>query len=206
MDDTHNRASETKTPREIIDLFNETLTQLGEAPGLNIGEKAPNFSLQNQYNQNVTLKDNLQNGPVILSFYRGEWCRHCNRELQQIEAIRDELKSRNVTVLGIAPQLIEYGIKMSEKNDLHFDLLSDPDFKVIDSYKLKFTLSEEVQDIYQNKFNLKLPELTANKSWELPIPATFIINQNGIIVERYVETDYTKRLTSEELLVLLNQM
>ena len=76
MDDTHNRIAETKTPREIINLFNETLTQSGEVPGLNIGEKAPNFSLQNQYNQNVTLKDNLQNGPVILSFYRGEWCRH----------------------------------------------------------------------------------------------------------------------------------
>lgn len=206
MGNIENKTTGGQTPREIINIFNENLTKSGEAPGLNIGKSAPNFTLKNQSYQSVTLSDNLQNGPVILSFYRGEWCGHCNRELQQIEAVGKELNSKNVTVLAIAPQQIQDAAKMHEKNNLHFDLLSDPDFEVIDSYKLKFTLSSEVQNVYQNKFKLNLPELTANKTWQLPIPATFIINQNGIIVERYVETDYTKRLTSEELLELVNKL
>ncbi len=206
MEDPNKPSLGTQTPREIINLFNNKLAQSGIAPGLEIGVKAPHFSLKNQFNKIVTLTDNLIRGPVILSFYRGEWCGHCNRELQQIESIQDQLKLRSVSVLGIAPQQVKDAEKMSDKNNLHFDLLSDPDFKVIDSYKLKFTLSEEVRGVYQNKFNLNLPNLTANKSWELPIPATFIINQNGLIVERYVETDYTKRLTGQELLELLNTM
>ncbi|MCE7736110.1 MAG: AhpC/TSA family protein [Candidatus Heimdallarchaeota archaeon] len=206
MADTENKTVGGQTPREIINIFNENLARSGEAPGLDIGERAPNFVLKNQAGQTVTLSDNLQNGSVILSFYRGEWCGHCNRELQQIEAIGEELQSRNVTVLAIAPQNIQDAAKMHEKNNLHFDLLSDPDFEVIDSYKLKFTLSSDVQNVYQNKFNLNLPDLTANNTWQLPIPATFIISQDGVIVERYVETDYTKRLNSEELLTLLNKM
>ena len=206
MEGTDSITRGEQTPREIIQAFNEKLTISGEAPGLEPGEKAPNFSLKNQFEKIVTLNEILRKGPVILSFYRGEWCGHCNREMQQIESIQEELNARNVTVLAIAPQHPQDAVKMADKNNLHFDLLSDPDFNVIEIYKLKFSLSEDVQDVYENKFNLNLPNLTANKTWELPIPATFIINQNGIIVESYVETDYTKRLTGEELLELLNKM
>ncbi|OLS23664.1 MAG: putative peroxiredoxin [Candidatus Heimdallarchaeota archaeon LC_2] len=201
--DSINRGKQT--PREIIQAFNEKLTISGEAPGLEPGEKAPNFSLKNQFEKIVTLNEILRKGPVILSFYRGEWCGHCSREMQQIASVQEQLNQKNVTVLAIAPQHPQDAVKMSEKNNLHFDLLSDPDFKIITLYKLKFILSKDVQDVYENKFNLNLPNLTANKSWELPIPATFLINQKGIIVESYVETDYTKRLTGDELLELLNK-
>lgn len=206
MDESSKPQTDIHTPRAIINSFNEKLAQSGTAPGLEIGDKAPDFSLKNQFNETVTLSQNLTRGPVILSFYRGEWCSHCNRELQQIEEVHEQLKLRNVAVLGIAPQQVQDAKKMSDKNNLQFDLLSDPNFEVIDNYKLKFTLSEEVQDIYQNKFNLNLPNMTANKTWELPIPATFIINQSSVIVGSYVETDYTKRLTGEEILELLNKM
>ena len=191
------------TPREIIDAFNQQLDESGTAPGLLVGEKAPDFTLQNQDGNLISLSDKLLSGQVILSFYRGEWCSHCNREMQQIKEIQDKLDEQNVTVLAIAPQHIEYASTMAKKNEVTFDLLSDPDLSVIDNYKLKFTMSEDVQNVYKNNFNLNLPNITANNTWELPIPGTFVINQNGIITGRFVDTDYRKRLTGEELLRLL---
>ncbi|MHA2252712.1 MAG: peroxiredoxin family protein [Candidatus Kariarchaeaceae archaeon] len=168
-----------------------------------VGEKAPDFTLQNQDGVNITLAQKLKTGPVILSFYRGDWCRHCNREVQHIEAIQDKLTEMNVSVIAIAPQHPSDAKNMADKNNLSFELLSDTDFKVIDAYKLKFEMSDDIKQVYLTTFNRSLPDHTANKSWELPVPATFVINQEGVITARYVETDYSQRLTSEELIDLL---
>jgi peroxiredoxin len=125
--------------------------------------------------------------------------------MQHIEAVQDKLTEMNVSVLAVAPQHPSDAKNMADNNKLSFDLLSDTDFKVIDDYKLKFEMEEDVKRVYLTKFNRSLPDHTANKSWELPVPATFVIDQEGIISARYVETDYSQRLTSEELLELLQK-
>ncbi|MHA2405000.1 MAG: peroxiredoxin-like family protein [Candidatus Kariarchaeaceae archaeon] len=184
------------SPREIIKKINSQLQEEGIAPGLAIGERAPDFTLPNIRNQMVSLYERLNNGPVVLSFYRGAWCSHCNRELNDLQDHYQAITALGASILAIAPQIPEKTRVLEDKHNLQFELLSDVDMSVTKNYKLHFTKHEKIQDIYIQKFKLDLPKLTANQTWELPVPATYIIDSDGIVQGRFVEMDYTLRMSA----------
>jgi peroxiredoxin len=194
------------SPREIIKKINTQLQEDGIAPGLAIGDKAPDFTLPNIRNQMVSLAERLSNGSVVLSFYRGAWCSHCNRELIDLQNHYEAITGLGASILTIAPQFPEKTRILEEKHHLQFELLSDVDLSVTKAYKLHFTKHEKIQKIYRQKFELDLPKLTANQTWELPVPATYILDSDGIIQGRFVEMDYTQRMPSTEIIKVLQSL
>jgi peroxiredoxin len=165
--------------------------------GLKAGEKAPDFTLPNAEGKNVSLSAYLKKGPVILKFYRGEWCPICNLDLRALQKIISEIKSFGASLLAVSPQNSENASTMKEKNKLDFEVLSDSEQSVIKLYKLQFDPGED----YHRRRDLTV--LNGDGSRFLPIPATFIINQDFKIESAHVEPNYTIRMEPEVILDVL---
>lgn len=168
--------------------------------GLSIGDKAPEFTLPNALGEKITLSEILKSGPVVLKFYRGQWCPTCNLDLRAIQQHLPQIKDYGASVLAISPQSPDNALSIAQKNALEFEVLSDVDQKVIQAYNLQHDPGEEYRQVRD------LSELNGNGAKTLPVPATFIINQDQIIEAAHVKANYQIRMTPEEILKSLERM
>jgi peroxiredoxin len=157
------------------------------------GDIAPDFALPGADGHMVALKDLLKTGPVVVSFYRGGWCPYCNLELRALQAVLPQIAARGATLLAISPQTADQSLSTAEKNELAFPVLSDSGSTVASAFGIAFDLAEELRPIY-TQFNHALPVMNGTDSWVLPIPATYVIAQDGSIAFAFVDVDYRKRL------------
>ena len=165
---------------------------------LKVGDKAPNFSLSNALGNSVSLSDELDTGPVILSFYRGGWCPYCNLELQYLQSFLNDFKLAGASLLAISPEPPDTSLSTKEKNALTFEVLSDIDNKVARAFGLVFRLPAYLESMYDGKLS--------TEAYDLPIPATYLVNQEGTILYAFAKADYTKRADPEAILDALKKL
>ncbi len=177
----------------------EEITASGAAPGLAIGERAPDFRLPNAIGQPVELAQRLEQGPVVVSFYRGEWCPFCNLELRALQAALPRFQAHGASLIAISPQTPDHSLSVAEKNELTFDVLSDVHQEVIAAYRVQFIVPADLKDLHLEVFHNDLSTHTADGSWDLPVPATFVIDRSGLVRARYVSADYTTRMDPDEI-------
>lgn len=166
---------------------------------LQIGDIAPDFKLPNATSKRVKLSDRLQEGAVILSFYRGGWCPYCNLELRAYQKLLPQMKAAGVRLIAISPQLPSESLRTAEKNQLSFDVLSDGGSTVAGLYNIAFELPDELKHLY-TEFGHLLPKVNGTADWQLPIPATFVISPNRQIVLAHIDVDYRNRLEPKDAL------
>ncbi len=171
---------------------------------LKVGDKAPNFTLKNALNKPVSLYNELENGPVILTWYRGGWCPYCNITLRQLQAKLPDFKKAGATLIALTPELPDNSLNTSEKHNLKFTVLSDIGSKTGKEYGLVFKLTKEVASIYETAFGLN--ENNGDKSDELPLAATYIIDQNRLIQYAFLNADYRKRAEPNDIIQFLKEM
>jgi|CXWL01.1.fsa_nt_gi peroxiredoxin len=188
--------------RRTIDAMIAELRTTNQVPGIQIGEPAPQFVLPDATGRPVALSDQLERGPVVLKFYRGGWCPVCNIELRSLQASLPEFESLGATLLAVNPQTPDESMDFAERLELRFDVLSDVDQSVADRYRIRFELPTEVQELY-TMFGMALPTLNADRSWSLPVPATFVIERHGIVRARHVDADYQQRMEPASILAAL---
>jgi peroxiredoxin len=169
------------------------------------GEAAPDFDLPDARGGRVTLSSLLSSGPVVVSFYRGGWCPYCNLELRALQRVLPELKQLGATLVAISPQTPDKSLSTAEKNDLAFPVLSDAGSNTARAFGIAFDLAEELRPIYA-KFGHALPDKNGDDSWVLPIPATFVIAQNGTIAFAYVDIDYRSRIEPSDIIAALETL
>ncbi len=165
----------------------------GVAPGLAIGDHAPNFTLPDALGQSVTLTDLIQKGPVVVVFYRGEWCPYCNIQLRGLQAALPRLRELGASLVAISPQAPDHSLSLTEKHELAFPVLSDLDQEVIRAYKVQFALAGDLEDLQVNVFQNDPAIQNADHSRSLPVPATFVIDRDGIVREAFVSADWHVR-------------
>ncbi|WP_419764402.1 MAG: peroxiredoxin-like family protein [Arcobacter sp.] len=167
---------------------------------LRLSDKAKDFTLKNAMNKDISLDTLLlENDFVVISFYRGAWCPYCNLELKALEKINDKLINLNTKLIAISPQTPDTSLSTKEKNELTFEVLSDVNSKVIKEYGLVFNLADELRPIYES-FGINIPQSNGNETYELPMPATFVVNKNKEIIFRFIDEDYTKRCEPKTIL------
>ncbi len=164
-----------------------------------LGDRAPDFALPNQLGRRLQLSQRLKTGPVVLAFYRGEWCPYCNVSIRALQAALPRFSAHGASVIAINPQSPDHSLSMFEKNALVFDVLSDVDQAVIRSYRLLYSIPADMRELYLSEFHNDLARKTADGSWNLPIPATFVIDQAGSIRARHVSADYRTRMDPDEI-------
>lgn len=170
----------------------------------NVGDIAPDFTLQNALGEKVSLKDELAKGPTVLVWYRGGWCPYCNLTLHALQEELPNFKAQGANLIALTPELPDQSISTTEKNELEFQVLSDIGNKVAKEYGVVFKLTDEVASIYNKKFDLN--KHNGDESNELPLAATYIINSDGEIVYAFLDADYRKRAEPSEITQFLKNM
>jgi len=193
-------------PADVLALMNTTneelIAQHIKDNALQIGQKVENFSLANHNGENIELADLLKKGPVIISFYRGGWCPYCNLELKALNDYLPQFKTQSAQLIAISPQLPDETLSTAQKNDLEFDVLCDVSNKVAEQFGLLFTLDERIQALY-TQFGIDFEHYYGDKSFKLPLPATYVINQEGVITYAFLSEDYTLRAEPIDVMTAL---
>jgi peroxiredoxin len=174
--------------------------------GVPVGATAPDFTLPHQLGRAVRLADRLAQGPVVLAFYRGDWCPYCNLELRALQAHLPRITELGASLLAISPQAPTNALSLVEKHGLGFEVLSDVHQAVIRAYRLQYTVPEESQEVYRTIFGNDLSQRTADGSWSLPIPATFVLDQQGVVRVRHVDPDYRVRMEPDDIISALRAL
>lgn len=182
----------------------EKLIQAGIAEqSVHVGDTAPDFTLPDAEGKEVTLSALLKAGRVVLTFYRGEWCPYCNLQLRAYQTVLPQIEALGAVLVAVSPQLPDFSRAMITKADLTFPVLSDVGNQVARQYRLVFTVPESLRPYTANA---SLPQFNGNESWELPMPGTFVIQENGVIQLAFVHADYTRRLEPAEILSALHSL
>ena len=204
--DAYNVQKEAKLPADVLALMNKTneelIAQHIKNNALQVGAKVSNFNLSNHNGETIELTDLLNKGPVIISFYRGGWCPYCNLELKALNNYLPQFKTQSAQLIAISPQLPDETLSTAQKNVLEFDVLSDVSNKVADQFGLLFTLDERIQALY-TQFGIDFEKYYGDKSYKLPLPATYVINQQGIITYAFLNEDYTLRAEPADVMAAL---
>ncbi|MDX1630164.1 MAG: peroxiredoxin-like family protein [Fulvivirga sp.] len=181
-------------------LYSQEELSANEREGLKVGDTVLNFTTIDADSNSISLSDLLSKGPLVVVFYRGHWCPICNRHLQEFEKHLDTINAAGAEVIAISPEKPERLNKTKEKTAATFSLLYDEDYKISEQFKLTFTPGKGTRKMYDTVLGADLENAHSNGSERLPIPATFIINSNGVIVWRHFDPNYKKRSSIDEIL------
>ncbi|MEB3213904.1 MAG: peroxiredoxin-like family protein [Leptolyngbyaceae bacterium] len=166
---------------------------------LKVGDRLPDITLPNVHREPVRIQTLLENGPVIITFYRGEWCPYCNIELRALQQYLPDFKAAGATLVAISPQTPDNSLSTTEKNNLEYEVLSDIGNGVARELGLVFTLPETLRPIYEN-FGIDVPAQNGDRTFELPGPATYVVAPSGEVVYAFAEADYTQRAEPSDIL------
>jgi peroxiredoxin len=155
----------------------------------------------------VSLETLLAKGPAVVSFYRGEWCPFCNLELRALQEVLPEMEKLGASLIAISPERPDHGVIATDKNKLTFPVLSDFGNKVARQFGIVFQMGQEVQELARSFFNNDIAVRNADGLYELPVPATYVIDKAGFIRFAHVEVDFmTGRAEPEAVLAALHAL
>lgn len=201
----------TKVPAEVLapieQFYQQDLHRPQHFPhALKIGQKVSDFTLHDATGKPVSLATLRKNGPVIISFYRGAWCPFCNMELRALQKELPAFKELGVSLIAISPEQPDYAMPLIEREKLTFPVLSDPGNKVAKQFGIVFALEGEIRRISHDVFGVDLPKLNGDQSWEIPVPATYLIDADGIVRFAFFDPEFRHRVEPEQLLSVIAKL
>jgi peroxiredoxin len=192
-----------QVPQEVLEIFEKSIadlkTQNIENGSIKVGAIVAPFSLLNTKNQLIHSKDILSKGKIILAFFRGSWCPYCNLELRELQNNIAKIAGKNTTLLAVSPQSPDHSMALTDKHELTFEVLTDKNNALAKQLGISFKLQEFALPIYQ-AIGINLEEFNLNNENALPIPAVFVIDTDGSVIYKFIDTDYRNRLDIDELI------
>jgi len=191
--------------QKVMAQAGQDIAQMGiEDRSLKEGDTIPIITLPNAVGATVTVQDFLKQGPVVIAFYRGGWCPYCNMELRALQQALPQMQAAGAQLVAIAPETPDNSLSTKETHDLTFEVLSDADNVVAREFGLVFEIPEYLRPVYQS-LGIDLAAYNGNDKFELPVPATYVVNTDGKIVHAFVNVDYTQREDPDNILATLKQ-
>ncbi|AXF16794.1 peroxiredoxin-like family protein [Paraburkholderia caledonica] len=195
-------------PPEIHPVMERATAELiasGQASrAIKAGDRAPHFSLKDEDGNDVSSAALLVKGPLVVTFYRGVWCPYCNIELQAINEVLPQIQAYGANVVAISPQTAVNSRKSVRANELGFPVLSDVNGQTGADFGLRFALPDYLVELYKNLRN-DLPAFNNDPGWTLPMPARYVIGQDGIVLYSEVNPDYTRRPDPSDMFPVLEK-
>ena len=171
--------------------------------GLFINSKAPDFKAKDQNGVEINLKDIRKKGPVVIIFYRGNWCPYCNKELTRLQDSLQMITEKGGQVIAVTPEASEGIGKTIEKTKASFSIVHDEEMKIAKSYKVAYDVDERTTSRYKSFGNDLLAVNQQKLKVVLPVPAVYIVNKEGSVTYRYFNEDYKKRPAIKDILAEL---
>jgi len=202
----HAAGSAERIPQPAQDIMASAISELVDSSILNnafkTGQKIPQITLPNAIGQDININEELKNNKLVLAFYRGGWCPYCNLELKALQNALPQIEEKGAKLIAIAPEAPDNSLTTKEKNELSFEVLSDKDNAVAKNLNLVFKLNEPLQELYKG-FGIDLDTNQENTNQELPIAATYIVEQDGTISYHFLQEDYKLRADPSDIIAAL---
>jgi peroxiredoxin len=186
--------------RSLYDELVNRLTQAATAEGaLKAGDVFPEFALPDADGRFALSSELLQRGPLVVNFYRGQWCPFCSATVEAMSAATPAISAAGATVIGVSPELGQLSFSAGHGHNLNFRMLCDLDNGLALQCGLLFRLTDDVIEEYLAE-GTDLAKIYGNGSWFLPIPASYIVEQGGAISRAYVNPDFRYRMDPADIL------
>jgi len=172
---------------------------------LPVGAKATAFDLHDHDGKLVASSDLLARGGLVLCFIRGRWCPFCVGQVEALNSVLPQIEQAGATLVAISPQTVKQSFFMHDQHKLRFPLLSDAGNKVARAFGLTYRVPAAQESVYRRAF-VNLPLANGDESWELPIPATYILDRDGTVLYASANEDYTERVEPAVIAAILETM
>lgn len=167
--------------------------------GLFVNQLAPTFSAKDQNGKTINLESLLRSGPVVLVFYRGQWCPYCSKHLKVLEDSLSFIQAKGARVITVTPERPEYIAKTIEQTNASFSIIHDAGLSIMKSYGVLFRLADDKVELYK-KYDLDFTVINGDNGPNLPVPALYIIGKDRKISYRYFDANYKNRPTVKQIL------
>ncbi len=171
------------------------------------GDIAPNFTLNSYDGTTFALSEALKDGPVIVTFYRGNWCPICAQQLKLMESDLPKFKKLGAKLVAISAQVPAETVKTPLQFGLSFPILSDKGMKVTRLYGIEWAIPADKQEGFAswlgNSTGKSIADYQGKEEFILPIPATYVINREGYVVYAHVDENYKNRVNNNTLINVL---
>lgn len=188
-------------PQEVFDTIGSTMQGLiksfDPSKVVQVGQQFPAFELLDATGKTVSKDALLSEGALLIFFYRGDWCPFCNLELRALQKRLPDFQAKGVSLVAISPQLPDSSLSMAEKKGLEYKVLSDVDNKLAKQLGLMWAHPDSFRPILAQ---VDWQKTYGNDNLEVPIPASFLVDKNGIVRNTFVDPNWTKRLEPETAL------
>ena len=200
---------EANVEPHLVDAVRRSIQALAEArlvgKAVKAGEAAPLFRVRCEPGRFINLSDLLNRGPVVVSFFWGDWCPFCVLELKALAAAHPEIERLGATLIALSPQARAKSSSPGSDCEPPFPILQDPGCEIAARYRIAFTVPQQFRAAY---LALGYPNSakTGSKGWVLPIPATYVLDSTGRVVLSYLDADHMTRLEPTEIIVALTHL
>ena len=173
---------------------------------LNVGTKMPAFNLKDDQGKSVSSDELLKQSNLVVVFYRGSWCPFCNLYLRKLQQNIQQIKASGGNLVAISVENPDNSLAIAKKNEIDFTVLSDPNLTVARQFGIVYQLPAATDEIYKTKYNLDIAKHNEMDKPELPLSATYVINQKGEITYAWLEPDYKKRAEPSAIIESLSKI
>ncbi len=193
-------------PQETQAIHEQVIAELRDQgisrQALAVGAKAPSFELKDHNGKTVSSAELLKKGRLAICFFRGRWCPFCVGQLEAMNLILPRIRNAGAELVAISPQTVQQSFFMADQHRLAFPLLSDAGNQVARQYGLVYRAPDYQQALFRRAL-INLPFINGDDSWELPMPAVYVVDRDGTILFAAVNPDYKERPEPEEILAQL---
>ncbi len=200
---------QSRETAEIKAAYDEFLERLDAgqvaAEACKPGDCMPGFLLPNAEGRLVESGELLARGPLVVTFFRGGWCPYCSATLEALEAVLPELSRTGGTLVAMTPETGGRALAMKHDRNLHYEVLVDVDLAVAMAFGIVFRTPPLYVELLHRR-GIDLAELSGNPAWLLPVPAAFLVGQDGIVLRSWVNVDFTQRAEPTEILKALSAL
>ncbi len=199
-------AAANRIPEEALAVMQKAAEEL-DAQGigdtaLSVGDRLPDVGLLGPDGADMSLSSLLAKGPLLINFYRGGWCPYCNLELKAYQDELETVRSLGGELVAISPETPDRAMTTVEKNAVTYPVLTDPQNRLAEALGIVFTLPPELARLYET-FGNNLPDAHGEAGWRLPVPATYVVGADGMIVFAHVARDYRTRAEPADAIAAL---
>ena len=190
-------------PPERIAVAENAISEVADSGildrAINLGDKAPDFTLPDALGNSVSLYEQLAKGPVILTWYRGSWCPYCNIQLHDYQKSLADINAAGAQLMAVSPELADSALSWKEKNELDFIVLSDVGNEVAREYGIVYRIPKGIEGGYVAGGRNDLTQYNGDDSLELPLAVIYVIGTDGTVEYAFVDADYRKRAETSDV-------
>ncbi|TAA47452.1 peroxiredoxin-like family protein [Corallincola spongiicola] len=164
------------------------------------GQTVPDVQVKDLQGTAISLLELSKQKPTVIIFYRGGWCPFCNAQLSGLQEIESKLAKMGYQLLAISPDTPAQLAETSKDRELGYQLLSDRSLAASQGFGLAFYLDDKTAERYRGKMGAVFASEQGDDRIVLPVPAVYVVDQQGLVQFNYVHPNYKVRIQPELLL------